>query len=90
MITQSISDAENEIEVLTKEMKLLKINNMKLKGFQSLFINLYEESKQYFAEIKSGAQTLNKSLIYQAREKGKLMNEREHILIQEIKPYCSK
>jgi hypothetical protein len=88
-ITTGLNTAISQLSKSSQDMKAIKINDTKLKGYQMRFTTLYQEATTALSTILSTAQAKDMTKLYQTAEEGKLIEEREKTLTQEINNYCS-
>jgi hypothetical protein len=88
-IITTYSEAAIQLGKISTDMKGLDISDMKLKGFQSRFFNLYQDTKKGLEHINDAVRAKNMTNVYQSIEELKMGVSREHDLVIDVNKYCA-
>jgi alanyl-tRNA synthetase len=86
---QSFTEIGDKLEKMTKDMQALEIQDAKLKGFQTRFVNMYEETNSGLRDAVTSLEEQDLFGFADSLEKIAKVPSQETSLLQEFNGYCS-
>jgi hypothetical protein len=87
--TQSFNTAAGKLEKLGKEMQAVEVKDEKLKGFQTRFVKMYQDTNKGLTDTAKAVQAKNLPAINKALAAVKAGGSQENLLVNELNSYCS-